>query len=336
MLPKEQKTAMLKAANRQTKKLLANDKELPRHVPDVWQPRFCLKTDLQKILPGKSTADKQIYASEAFAWKMYGKKRPQEHTPMESQPSYRLKLFMDALLPGWEPMFKSKWSTTELLQLSENIADAAFLKAVHIYKSMLTTSFPEGVFQWYPKDWLASYGERKERNREEQADPSKPDRKRTRLFSQTGGDAEFPAESATPTAKRSRVAGCQPAAAVVPPSKPAGGRQANKRSTGSVAAIAVCQPAAPVLTPSSVKGSRPVASGRQPARVVAAGCQPDPSLVAQALARSPTPIIPTRGKAASSSSSTAVLPDASGTSTEMLELESKWTVDKGTNGHVQL
>jgi hypothetical protein len=271
---------------------------------------------------------------------------------MEAQPSYRLKIFLDALLPGWEPMFKSKWSTTELLLLSENIADSAFLKAVHIYKSMLTNSFPDGVFDWYPKDWLASYGDRKERNREEQADPSKPDRKRTRLFSQTGGDAELPAESSTHTAKRSRsvVAGCQPAAAVVPPKRstgstsvavsclPAGGRQANKRSTGSIAAIAGCQPAATVLPPSSVKGSRPVASGRQPARVVAAGCQPDPSreTLHQLLARSPTPIIPTRGKAASSSSSPAVLPGASATSTDMLELESKWKVDKGTNGNVQL
>ena len=145
------------------------------------------------------------------------------------------------------------------------------------------------------------------------------------MFSHTGGDAELPAASSAHTAKRSRsvAAGCQPAAAVLSP----------KGSSGSRSVAVGSEPAAAVLPRTSVKRARTVASGGQPALAVK---EPKTETVAELLARSPKPIIPTRGKGASSSSSTAVFPVVSAGSTDMLDIKAKWKVDKGSDGKVKL
>ena len=107
---------------------------------------------------------------------------------------------MDELLPGWEPLFKPKWSASDLMSLSDNVADAAFLNAVHIYKSMVGKHFPTCVFDWPATEWLQSYRERKSRVRRNKAHPDEPYGKRVRLIAQ-------PRDDVVP---RVGAVGCQP------------------------------------------------------------------------------------------------------------------------------
>ena len=137
---------------------------------------------------------------------------------------------MTELLPGWERLFKPKWSASDLIVVSGNVADAAFLNAVHIYKHMVGTHFPPSVFDWPATEWLQSYRERKSRVRSGKAHPDEPYGKRVRLFAQ-------PRDDVVP---RVGAVGCQPTphvetvrAAVARTSMPTIPPRAS-RSTGSI------------------------------------------------------------------------------------------------------
>ena len=131
---------------------------------------------------------------------LYKNYRPQDIHPNDAQPSWRLAQLLNERLPGWERLFKPKWSASDLMSLSDNVADAAFLNAVHIYKHMVGKYFPTGVFDWPATEWLQSYRERKSRVRSNKAHPDEPDGKRVRLFAQ-------PRDDVVP---RAGAAGCQP------------------------------------------------------------------------------------------------------------------------------
>ena len=77
-----------------------------------------------------------------------------------------------------------------MITLSGNIADAAFLNVVHMYKRMLGERFPTGVFDWPPTEWVKSYRERKERVRDSKTHSDEPEMKRQRLLGATGVEEE--------------------------------------------------------------------------------------------------------------------------------------------------
>ena len=87
-------------------------------------------------------------------FKLYGDRRPENINPLDAVPSFRLNAHLSSRLPGWAPLFKSKWSALSLLTSSGNVADAAFLNVVHMYKRMLGQSFPTGVFEWPATHWV--------------------------------------------------------------------------------------------------------------------------------------------------------------------------------------
>ena len=89
--------------------------------------------------------------------------KPQNVHPLQAAPAWRLRRLLDPLLPGWEQVLRSRWSALDLIQISDNIADAAFLNVVHMYKKVLGNRFPPGVFEWPRKRWLKTYRERKAR-----------------------------------------------------------------------------------------------------------------------------------------------------------------------------
>ena len=116
---------------------------------------------------------------------------------MNAQPSWRLAKLLEALLPGLELILKHRWSAPDLLSLSGNVADAAFLNAVHMYKHVLGERFPTGVSDWPPTAWLQSYHERKERVRDIKTHLEEPERKIARLLGVRGVEDEPPVEAAS-------------------------------------------------------------------------------------------------------------------------------------------
>lgn len=94
-------------------------------------------------------------------WKLYGGMKPHSVHPLKAAPAWRLNALLDALLPGWYQTLGRRWSALELIQMSGHIVDAAFLNVVHMYKHMLGSRFPSGVFEWPPDKWLKTYRERK-------------------------------------------------------------------------------------------------------------------------------------------------------------------------------
>jgi len=113
-----------------------------------------------------------------------------------------------------------------LISLSDNIADAAFLNAVHIYKHMLATEFPPGIFEWWPTEWLQTYADRKQRVRASKRQEDEPDRKRQRLLGVTGVEPKVRAESTVQPSKsadkaRAAATGCQPEPANITKTKSA-------------------------------------------------------------------------------------------------------------------
>ena len=179
---------------------------LPRHVPNCWPAGFARK-HLRKLIAPRSKAEGDVYASEAFMEPLYKNHRPQDMHPLDAQPSWRLAKLLDSRLPGWERLFKPKWSASDLLDLSDNVTDAGFLNAVHIYKHMIGKYFPTGVFDWPATEWLQSYRERKARVRDSKAHPDEPDRKRVRLFGKPSDDVVLRAEG---TGCQPKPTGCQP------------------------------------------------------------------------------------------------------------------------------
>ena len=213
-LPPSQKKAMFAAAGRRSAQLQAGNIALPRHVPGCW-PAGVGKKQLRKLVAPRSKVEGDVYASEAFMWKLYKNARPQDVHPLDAQPSWRLARLLETRLPGWERIFKGRWSAVDLLAVSGDIADAAFLNVVHMYKHMLGERFPTGVFDWPPTEWLQSYRERKERVRDSKTHCDEPDRKRQRLVGTTGVEEETRAEAAGRPPKsadktRAEAAGCQP------------------------------------------------------------------------------------------------------------------------------
>ena len=67
--------------------------------PDVGQSGV-EKKQLRKLVTNRSGVDGDVYASEAFMWKLYEKRRPQDVHPIDAQASWRLAKLLERLLPG--------------------------------------------------------------------------------------------------------------------------------------------------------------------------------------------------------------------------------------------
>ena len=174
---------MFDAACRRLASWETKNKSLPRQLPSCW-PGGIGKKGLRKIVAPGSTAGGDVYASEPFMWKLYDDQRPETCHPLDAQASFRFAKLLERRLPGWEPLFRSKWTASDLLTGSGNIADAAFLSLVKMYKNVLGKHFPTGVFDWPPTVWLQSY--------------------------QEGKGRKFDCHRAHPETSRAEPAGCQP------------------------------------------------------------------------------------------------------------------------------
>ena len=102
--------------------------------------------DLRKVVVARSKADGEVRASESFMFLLYGGVSSKHVAPMEAQPSWRLAELLRKQLPGWERIFHKKWTAAELIAVTGNILDAAFLNMVHMYKAALGDRLPKGVF----------------------------------------------------------------------------------------------------------------------------------------------------------------------------------------------
>ena len=156
---REQRLIMAAAVKKRLKCAQPNGSHLPRHLPRCW-PDMKHKQDLRRLDGETAKGAELVFASEAFTFVLYGG-QPKAIHPLHAAPAFRLKHFLDPLLPGWEELFKPKWSALDLIQASGYVADAAFLNLVHMYKRVLGNSFPRGVFEWWPTEWLKSYRQRK-------------------------------------------------------------------------------------------------------------------------------------------------------------------------------
>ena len=110
-LTPSQKKAMFSAAGRRSA-LQEGKIALARHVPGCW-PAGVGKKQLRELVAPRSEVEGDVYASEAFMWKLYKSARPQDVHPLDAQPSWRLAKLLEMRLPGWERMFKRRWSATE-------------------------------------------------------------------------------------------------------------------------------------------------------------------------------------------------------------------------------
>ena len=218
-----QQKRMFDASGRRVEMLRKKTTSLPRHVPGCW-PKEVGKKDLRKVVAPRSEVEGDVYASEAFIWKLYGNRRPQDVHPLDAQPSFKLARLLEQRLPGWERLFKSRWSALGLITVSGSIADATFLNIVHMYKHMLGSNFPAGVFDWPPREWVQSYSERKKRVAAAREHGEEPEGK------QRGRLGAADVEEKT----RTEAAGCQPkrAAAGCQPKRAAAGSKPKRAGDG--------------------------------------------------------------------------------------------------------
>jgi hypothetical protein len=296
-------------------KLDAKKEDLPRHVPRCW-PHGVRGLPLRKCLAPKSVNDQVTYASEAFLLKLYNNSRPDMTHPMDAQPSWRLAKLLDKRLPGWELIFKRRWSATDLLSVSDSIADAAFLNVVHMYKHVIGKHFPDGVFDWPPTSWLKSYHERKERVRDSKRECEEPESKRRRLVGKTGIQMETLAVPARHQLQadddtRAVAGGCQPRRGVESLAEALHRGRKDDHKTEAKAAGNAAKPSKEPLPgtlprqPKSTKEAQAKGTGGRPR----------------------TTDGDRRSSDASSSSSSSVLSRGAAASHGLLNLAAKWEVD---------
>ena len=327
-----QKTAMKAAAGRRSASVVGKSVKLPRQLPKCWPPGVVKKT-MRRLIVQKTKVEGEVYASEAFLWKLYDNRRPEDVLPLEAKPSWRLAKLLERRLPGWEQLFKSRWSATDLISLSGNIADAAFLDIVHMYKAMIGPHFPTGVFDWPPTEWLQSYHERKERVRDSKAHCDEPEKKRQRLLGAT----------AVKEKTRTVAAGCQPTPACESLTEalargPKSAGQPRTEAAGRILkSVGESRTGAAGRIPMSADKPRTGAAGCQPKAAgqtltEAAGCKPKTAAKPGTGAAGLQPKAAGRGQRSSGSSSSSgptVVPTTSTAPAGMLTMADKWSADIG-------
>ncbi len=95
---------------------------------------------------GKKYTEKiVVFASEKFAWEMWGHRKPTG--PSQTQ----LGRFVNQVMPGYSDTIGVRWSIPELLEEFKGNADVAFLAAAWYYSSLVPAScLPVGLRQWPP------------------------------------------------------------------------------------------------------------------------------------------------------------------------------------------
>ena len=195
-----QKNDMAKAVERRVGRDVGTI--LPRHLPLCW-PSGVEKKELRLVEHHDTKREQGVYCSEAFMGLLYNQRRPIEWCVHDSLPSLRLAALMDKVLPGWQPLFRPKWSARELIMCSDRIVDRAFFNAVHVYKWSLGRSrIPDELFTWPPTPWAEEYLEKKRlaalpaTRKSGEAKLNEQEAKRPRLTKKTAGSPS--------------IAGCQP------------------------------------------------------------------------------------------------------------------------------
>ena len=121
-------------------------------VPDFWDPsdKRGLRCMSVKDMFGKWMDGSPVYASEDFAWEMWGHKKP------EGLCTKRLESFVEDVMPGYKTMLAPRYPVKDLLKYSAWNADVAFLSASWYYGCLVPKELhPASLRAWPPVDKAA-------------------------------------------------------------------------------------------------------------------------------------------------------------------------------------
>ena len=92
---------------------------------------------------GKWVDEAPVYASEFFAWELWGHEKP-------SGPSQKqLEKVIEAVMPGYTATLGCRFSARDLLKETKGNADVAFLQAGWYYASLVPVHmYPCGLRHW--------------------------------------------------------------------------------------------------------------------------------------------------------------------------------------------
>ena len=95
---------------------------------------------------GKWVGGQPVYATEALAWQVWGRRVP------DSPPELQLGRFVNSVMPGFADIVGPRFPVGELLRSSDYNMDFAFLTAAWHYFSLVPESlYPGGLRKW-PRD----------------------------------------------------------------------------------------------------------------------------------------------------------------------------------------
>ena len=114
-------------------------------LPEFWNPadKSGLRCISLKDMFGKYVDEAPVYASERFAWELWGHAKP-------SGPSQqRLERCIEDVMPGYTATLGCRFSARDLLKETKGNADVAFLRAGWYYASLVPFDmYPCGFREW--------------------------------------------------------------------------------------------------------------------------------------------------------------------------------------------
>ena len=114
-------------------------------LPEFWNPadKSGLRCISLKDMYGKWVDEAPVYASESFAWELWGHAQP-------SGPSQKqLEKCIEAVMPGYTATLSCRFSARDLLKETKGNADVAFLRTGWYYASLVPVNmYPCGLRDW--------------------------------------------------------------------------------------------------------------------------------------------------------------------------------------------
>jgi len=100
----------------------------------------------------------QMWASEAFAWQLFGRKTQEEAKDHDPRTGFRK--LIQRFLPGYMGTLAHRYKVAELLTNQHNCFDLAFVEATWRYSKLVGPgAFPPGLHEWPPGDeWKHGLG----------------------------------------------------------------------------------------------------------------------------------------------------------------------------------
>ena len=124
-----------------------------KKAPEFWDAsdKSGLRLISLKDMAGKYVDGAPVYASEPFAWELWGQAKP------SGSSQKRLEECIESVMPGYTLTLGCRFSARDLLVETKGNADVAFLIAVWYYASLVPEDkYPLGLREWRPHAGLVA------------------------------------------------------------------------------------------------------------------------------------------------------------------------------------